>query len=185
MLLLELFTHVFYVLAHLGRHTKTEFGSCDKRRYSFTRHFSQHVVLRRHDVRYAVFKEQAPHQGPAVAKAADATLSERCVRSKLNSAISFDMWYFRAKLGCRADAQATTYRERLLNANRIAARILSLEGPDGCRDAISFVFDLDEIDRVSGRTPYVESERTRVPSLRSAYHISCNVFRRSEKRDSP
>ena len=92
---------------------------------------------------------------------------------------------FRAKLGCRADAQATTYRERLLNANRIAARILSLEGPDGCRDAISFVFDLDEIDRVSGRTPYVESERTRVPSLRSAYHISCNVFRRSEKRDSP
>jgi len=27
--------------------------------------FSQHVALRRRDVRYAVFKEQAPHPGPA------------------------------------------------------------------------------------------------------------------------
>jgi hypothetical protein len=159
---------IVYVLAHLGRRTKTEFGSCDKRRYSFTRHFSQHVVLRRHDVRYAVFKEQAPHQGPAVAKAADATLSERCVRSKLNSAISFDMWYFRAKLGCRADAQATTYRERLLNANRIAARILSLWGPDGRRDAISFVFDLVKTDRVSSRSSHLAC---RMPGLRSAYDI--------------
>jgi len=48
----------------------------------------------------------------------------------------------------------------LLNANHVAARVLSLWGPDGRRDAMSFVFDLDENDCVSSRTPYVESERS-------------------------
>jgi hypothetical protein len=141
---------MFFVIAHLGRRAKTEFGSCDKRRYSFTRHFSQHVVLRRHDVRYAVFKEQAPHQGPAVAKAADATLSERCVRSKLNS------------------ADRIVLPIDLLNANHVAARILSLWGPDGRRNAMSFVFDLVKIDCVSSRSSHLACC---VPNLRSAYDI--------------
>ena len=76
-----------YISTYLGRRVKTILEVADKRRFSFTRHFLQHVAFRTRDVRYAVFKEQAPHPGPALAKALGcvAHLSV-CVRSKLNSA---------------------------------------------------------------------------------------------------
>jgi hypothetical protein len=59
-------------------------------------------------------------------------------------------------LGCDAFLRDCVLSK--LNSSRresVAARILSLLGPDGHRDAISFVFDLVKIDCVSSQ-PYTD-----------------------------
>jgi len=93
------------------------FGSCDKRIASFTRHFLQHVAFAKRNVRYAVFKEQAPHPGQALAFV------------PLGCVASLREW-------CSLKAKQRAHESA-------AARVLSLGGPDGHRDATSFVFDLE------------------------------------------
>jgi len=69
-LLLELFTQI--ALARISADPRKQLFlevAVDEVSLIYPSLFLQHVAIATRDVRYAVFKEQAPHPGPAVAKA--------------------------------------------------------------------------------------------------------------------
>jgi hypothetical protein len=100
----------------------------NKRRFVYPSHL-QHVAFRTRDVRYAVFKERAPHPGPAEAIGHSDALRFRETR-----------------------LAAYSLKTKQRDANRPRRVSKALWDPDGHRGATSFVFDLETIGRVSIRS---------------------------------